>query len=125
MRRADRPELRHAGQRRSAAPDVMGYHTAADIPNYWSYAKHFVLQDHMFEPVSSWSWPSHLYLVSGWSALCASASDPNAVWITRRCRKTPAGGPAKAAYAWTDLTYLLHQQHVSWRYYNPEARAAR
>src|SRR5579859_5538081 len=28
--------------------DVMGYHTGAEIPNYWKYAKDFVLQDHMF-----------------------------------------------------------------------------
>ncbi len=56
----------------SAAPDVMGYHTAAEIPNYWTYAKDFVLDDHMFEPVKSWSLPDHLYLVSGWSAKCSS-----------------------------------------------------
>ena len=30
--------------------DVMGYHDQREIPNYWSYAKSFVLQDHMFEP---------------------------------------------------------------------------
>jgi len=41
-------------------PDVMGYHTAAEIPNYWAYTKDFVLDDHMFEPVKSWSLPDHL-----------------------------------------------------------------
>ncbi|MGN6676929.1 MAG: alkaline phosphatase family protein [Streptosporangiaceae bacterium] len=55
-------------------PDVMGYHDAREIPNYWSYAHHFVLEDHRFEPVASWSLPSHLYLVSGWSAHCTSAN---------------------------------------------------
>ena len=55
-------------------PDVMGYHDAREIPNYWSYAHHFVLSDHMFEPVASWSLPSHLYLVSGWSATCKNAN---------------------------------------------------
>ena len=30
------------------------------------------LDDHMFEPVASWSLPDHLYLVSGWSAQCSS-----------------------------------------------------
>src|SRR5882724_12951937 len=39
----------------SASPDVMGYHIGSDIPNYWTYAKDFVLQDHMFEPNASWS----------------------------------------------------------------------
>src|SRR5262245_16006537 len=48
--------------------DVMGYHTAHEIPNYWAYAHHYVLQDHMFEPNSSWSLPAHLFLVSEWSA---------------------------------------------------------
>ena len=43
---------------RTRTPDVMGYHTAAEIPNYWTYAKDFVLQDHMFEPVKSWRSPS-------------------------------------------------------------------
>jgi phospholipase C len=55
-------------------PDVMGYHDAREIPNYWTYASDFVLQDHMFEPVDSWSLPSHLYLVSGWSAHCTSTN---------------------------------------------------
>ena len=49
----------------------MGYHTGADIPNYWAYAKDFVLQDHMFQSDASWSLPSHLYMVSGWSAHCS------------------------------------------------------
>ena len=39
----------------TACVDVMGYHDAREIPNYWEYAKNFVLQDNMFEPVTSWS----------------------------------------------------------------------
>src|SRR5512138_1979018 len=35
--------------------NVMGYHDAREIPNYWEYAQNFVLQDHMFEPNASWS----------------------------------------------------------------------
>src|SRR5204863_6709180 len=35
--------------------DVMGYHDGRDIPNYWTYAHDFVLQDHMFEATRSWS----------------------------------------------------------------------
>ena len=57
--------------------DVMGYHTAAEIPNYWTYAKDFVLQDHMFEPAQAWSMVSHLYGVSGWSAVCSNPSEPS------------------------------------------------
>src|SRR5438477_9393944 len=28
--------------------DVMGYHDAREIPNYWAYAAHYALQDRMF-----------------------------------------------------------------------------
>ena len=41
----------------NAPADVMGYHDAREIPNYWAYANDFVLQDHMFEPTASWSLP--------------------------------------------------------------------
>ena len=57
-------------------PDALGYHTAAEIPNYWAYARHFVLQDHMFEGVNSWSLPAHLDMVSGWSATCSDPTHP-------------------------------------------------
>ena len=57
--------------------DVMGYHTQSDIPNYWAYARNFVLQDRMFEPVASWSLPAHLFQVSGWSARCTKHNDPS------------------------------------------------
>src|SRR5207302_8600290 len=56
--------------------DVMGYHDAREIPDYWAYARHFVLQDHMFEPALTWSLPSHLYMLSAWSATCLNVMDP-------------------------------------------------
>jgi phospholipase C len=109
----------------SGTPDVTGYHTASDIPNYWSYATNFVLQDHMFEPNASWSLPEHLFQVSEWSASCPRHDDPescvNALQVpgfppdfggTRSGRNGPA-----PVYAWTDLTYLLHKNNVSWGYY--------
>ncbi|HKU31314.1 MAG TPA: alkaline phosphatase family protein [Arthrobacter sp.] len=175
--------------------DVMGYHDARDLPNYWAYAKDFTLQDHMFEPNSSWSLPAHLYMVSEWSAKCSRAGDPqscvnalqnpgsppdftasiqstligkcrtglqtkacqdalSAVGITpdlaaqlhtliaQNCAGSDSYASCQAAidkaslpealkqrllaaanllappdYAWTDLTYLLHNQNVPWAYY--------
>jgi phospholipase C len=110
----------------AAKPDVMGYHTASQIPNYWAYARHFVLQDHMFSSVASWSLPAHLYMLSEWSATCTNENPSSCVNdielpslppdFTLPPNYTPIGGPPPI-YAWTDLTYLLHRQHVSWRYY--------
>jgi len=108
-----------------SAKDVMGYHTGSDLPNYWTYAHDFVLQDHMFEPDSSWSLPAHLFMVSGWSADCTRHNDPASC---RNANQTPGlrprtGDPLNPSsykapiYAWTDLTYLLHAQGVSWNYY--------
>src|SRR5207248_929961 len=62
--------------RNPGRPDVMAYHTGADIPNYWSYAHNFVLQDRMFEPDASWSLPEHLFQVSEWSASCPQGGEP-------------------------------------------------
>ena len=98
--------------------DVMGYHDAREIPNYWTYAHDFVLQDHMFEPVLGWSIPSHLAMVSGWSAICSNPHDPMSCHSTLGVRDVASAIDSRApANAWTDLTYLLHKYHVSWRYY--------
>jgi phospholipase C len=176
-----------------APSDVMGYHDAREIPNYWAYAGNFVLDDHMFQSDASWSLPAHLYEVSGWSARCSRAGDPSScvnddelggyqtsdiIGIgvrghraatrvgrllrtarrrLRRCRfvqvTAPSGGGAPVGttsrygaavaqcrrrvnnqiarrratiarevstsynYAWTDITYLLHKNGVSWGYF--------
>ena len=107
-------------------PDVMGYHTAHEIPNYWAYAKRYTLHDRMFAPTDSWTLPSHLFLVSGWSATCPDLNDPmscvsnlqlpghnaadgSKVW-------NPAQGEPRP-YVWGDITWLLYQRGVSWGYF--------
>jgi phospholipase C len=108
-------------------PDVMGYHTGAEIPNYWAYAKNFVLADHMFEAVKSWSLPAHLYMVSAWSAMCQNRSPMScASNIAGPWKSGPFGsfvgqelrtGHPPVNLSWTDITWLLHAHHVSWAYY--------
>jgi phospholipase C len=101
-------------------PDVMGWHDAREIPNYWAYAERFVLQDRMFAPTDSWTLPAHLFLVSGWSARCESPWKP----MTCRTDLLQKGvvdlqrhGEHPPIYAWTDITWLLHRNGVSWAYY--------
>src|SRR3954451_14331733 len=76
----------------------------------------------MFEPNASWSLPAHLFSSSAGGrrhAPCRLADEP------RQRAESPDEPPdfrgnhkhATPSYAWTDLTYLLHEQHVSWRYY--------
>jgi phospholipase C len=116
--------------------NVMGYHDAREIPNYWTYADEFVLQDHMFEPNASWSLPAHLFTVSGWSATCSEPGDPMSCQNELQdVDRHPLAHPDRPAgrghnkskeyktkhpdpdYAWTDLTYLLYQNDVGWAYY--------
>jgi len=105
--------------------DVMGYHDAREIPNYWRYAGEYVLQDRMFEPVASWSLPAHLFMVSAWSAKCTSPdpmscknelANPQSLGMQLN-RNTKEVNPE---YAWTDLTYLMYRKNVSWAYYVDE-----
>ncbi|HTZ87104.1 MAG TPA: alkaline phosphatase family protein, partial [Solirubrobacteraceae bacterium] len=106
--------------------DVMGYHDAREIPNYWTYAKDFTLQDNLFESASAWSLTEHLYMVSAWSARCPK-NDKNPLDCKNNLNpkipsKTWDGPtvPGKAEYAWTDITYLMDKAGVSWRYYVTE-----
>ena len=104
-----------------AGPDVMGYHDAREIPNYWTYAQNYVLQDHMFQPNASWSLPQHLFMVSEWSAHCQNSDPVSCVNDLQNpgTPPTPQSGPGAPHpdYAWTDLTYMLHNAGVSWNYF--------
>jgi phospholipase C len=120
--------------------DVMGYHNGRQLKNYWAYAKDFVLQDHMFEPNIGWSQVSHLYMVSGWSAKChpnkpltcktdlvnpdsnlaggtGAIGLPALTTVTEPSNYYNSNPNTQPQYAWTDITYLLHKHHISWRYY--------
>jgi phospholipase C len=97
-------------------PQAMGYHTRDEIGNYWAYADNFVLQDRMFPPQIGPSQPSHHFLVSGWSAVCADPADPFSCHSDLANHATT--NDDTPLFAWTDLTYLLSQNGVSWKYYN-------
>jgi phospholipase C len=88
----------------------MSYFTRPDIPNYYALADWGVLQDHMFEPVDSYSLPSHMFLTSAWAATCTNDHNPMS------CHSDPqvsGNGP----YPWTDITWLLDKEGVTWKYY--------
>ena len=101
-------------------PDVMGYHDAREIPNYWTWAATYGLQDRMFAPADSWTLPAHLFLVSAWAATCLDPQDPMSCHSDVDLKGTldnQAQGRHPATYAWTDITYLLHKHHVSLAFY--------
>ncbi len=100
-------------------PDVMSYVGPQTIPNYWTYADNFVLQDRMFAPTDSWTLPAHLFLMSGWSAYC---SDPTDVMTCRsnvdmENERSIWRYGEEPIYGWTDITRLLDDGGVSWGFY--------
>ena len=105
------------------SPDVMGYHDSREIANYWTYAENFVLQDAMFEPNASWSWPEHLFQLSGWSASCTNyallATCTSAIDGPPSPDQAPSpyAGPNAISLPWTDITSLLYRAQVSWNYF--------
>ena len=106
-------------------PDLMGYHTAREIPNYWAYAETYTLHDRMFAPTDSWTLPAHLFLISGWSA---RARRPTIRWRASPTSGTRAASRARVeeldarrgralAYIWADITWLLYKAGVTWGYF--------
>lgn len=96
-----------------ARHDAVGYHTADEIPNYWDYAGHFVLQDQLYEGIRSWSWPSHLDLTSEWVATCTDYTKA-ATCTTAPNTVRPAPG---VKLPWVTLFQLMDSKGVSWKYY--------
>jgi phospholipase C len=110
----------HAGIRPGALPgakrhDTMGYHTAAELPNYWAYAQHYVLQDAMFESIRGFSLASHLGLTSEWAATCTDTTN------VATCVTNPYGTQLhshnRVQYPWVNLFQLMDVHQVSWKYY--------
>ena len=96
--------------------DVMGYHDASEIANYWSYAQHFVLQDQLYESVRGASPAAHLDLTSEWVATCKTPTNV-ATCVTTLSPQEVANGSTKVLYPWVNLFQLMDINGVSWKYY--------
>lgn len=81
--------------------DVMSYHDYHEIPNYWNYARLYVLQDRMFESVASYSLPAHLYMLAAQSGGYVAS----------------AGQTKPSTYNFPEITELLSSGAITWKYY--------
>ena len=104
----------------------MSQFLGADIPNYWSYAQHFTLADHMFSSLTGPSFPNHLYTVAAQSA--GVINNPNSlIWgcdatQTSRVDVLNADGTTTRQYPCFDIPTLtdnLDAANVSWKYSAP------
>ena len=99
----------------------------SDIPNYFAYARNFVLADHMFSSLTGPSFPNHLYAVAAQSGGAISNPHPKEVW---GCDADPdetvdvmdAKGEISQEQPCFDFPTLadrLEAANVSWKYYAP------
>jgi phospholipase C len=102
-------------------------YTQKQIPNYWAYASHFALADHLFSTIMGPSFPNHLALIAAQSggAIDNPLGQTNHVWgcdakgpslVTVR---TAAGNLTQVppCFNFTTLADEANQKGVSWRYY--------
>jgi phospholipase C len=98
----------------------------ADIPNFWSYAQHFTLGDHMFSSVPAATFPNHLYTVAGQAqAIVTNPQNSQGGWgcdSTSGAYTLALSGGNKlvrmgTCFTWPNLADALQNAHVSWDYY--------
>jgi phospholipase C len=108
--------------------------TQSDIPNYWAYAQHFVLADHMFASQQGPSFSNHLYTIAAQSGGTISVptiggnngkiaqqwgcdSPPDALVQDI----DPIGNVLRIVpcFDFNSLALTLDNAGVSWKYYAP------
>ena len=106
--------------------------TETDIPNYFTYAKKFVLADRMFSSLTGPSFPNHLYTVAATSGgVISNPHRPDGTvdkaWgcdsdSTTTVRVLDSQGHLSLQYPCVDFQTLadsLESAGVSWKYYAP------
>lgn len=111
---------------------AMSQFQQSQIPNYWSYAQHFTLDDHFFSTINGPSYPNHLVTI----AASSNNTDDNPILNSRHSWGCDAGkytrvdaiDPAtdrhyfiKPCFNIPTLVDELDKRHVSWKYYAPPA----
>lgn len=101
-----------------------------DIPNYWTYARTFTLDDHFFSTINGPSYPNHLVMVAGSSNNTVDNPVLNTYhsWgcDAGKYTKVGAANPITGQHYWIKpcfdmrtLPDLLDRAGVSWKYYAP------
>ena len=87
--------------------DVMGWHDYRELANYWNYAQNYVLQDRLFESITSYSLPAHLYMMAAQSGGYVGT-----------------GQAYPQSFAFPEITVLLGSGKIDWRYYVNRGKTA-
>ena len=102
----------------------------SDIPNFWSYAQHYTLGDHMYSSMVGPTFPNHLYSVAAQSGgvVTNPQNNPALAW---GCDSSPGsytmalGKKGKLQKAGTCFTFpsmadVMQRMKVPWAFYGAE-----
>jgi phospholipase C len=103
--------------------------TRRQIPNYWSYAQHFVLADHFFSTIAGPTFPNHLVTIAA-TSLNVDDNPQNIAAQAWGCDSGPrawvdtvnAAGQHRQVppcFTMSTLADELQAHHQSWRSYAP------
>ena len=92
---------------------TMGYLDGRDIPNYWDYARHYVLADRFFSSLTGASLPNHVYTVAAQSGglitnVCSADHDIDEL-------KTVMDDDD--GFSFGSIVKPLAANDISWKYY--------
>jgi phospholipase C len=106
------PDHPPAGRTPPWVLNTLSYYDWHEIPNYWEYARRFVLCDQFFSSLAGPSEPNHLYTVAAKSGgLVNNPKNPT-------YRIAGHVGHTEAVYTFPTIAELLRNTHVSWKYYD-------
>ncbi|MFI5176211.1 MAG: phospholipase C [Terriglobia bacterium] len=125
--RMDRFDLIQGGNQNGDYLAYTQYHES-DMPNYFSYASHFVLADNMFSSLTGPSFPNHLYTVGAQSG--GAINNPAKTQGTWGCDSDEGStvqvmddsGKISTQFPCFDFQTLadsLMAKGISWKYYAP------
>jgi phospholipase C len=120
----------------------------SQIPNYWSYAQHFVLGDHMFSSVMGPSYPNHLFTIGsqsggpftgqgainnptggtgtsgGWGCDMTGQVVQTLPYGPPVCPASTSYGSHSSCWNFTVLPDEIEAAGLDWRYYAPAVGAS-
>jgi phospholipase C len=90
-------------------PYTIGYYNERDIPNYWTYARHFTLCDRFFSSLNGPSLPNHLYTVAAQSG--GLVVNVFTIRDVEKVMDDPDG------FSFATMVNLFSKASISWKYY--------
>jgi len=85
--------------------NTLSYYDWHEIPNYWEYARRYVLCDAFFSSLAGPSEPNHLFSVAAQSGGLVNNPPPNI-------------NGQEGVYTFPTMAELLQNSHVTWKYYD-------